>query len=129
MQHICCHHYMIKLIIITIKYVKGAYTTDKHNLITGLPLLQEWWQWHCYSHPNYLCLNIHQPTFDYSNLEAYILKAKNDWNKRISDSESRYHGGYTILKKRSNCTNDLHVQRDIQKHCFIYPCTTLAAHI
>ncbi len=30
-----------KLIKITWKYIKGAYTTDKHNLIFGIPLLQE----------------------------------------------------------------------------------------
>ncbi len=29
-----------KLIKITIKYIKGAYTTDKHNLIIGIPILQ-----------------------------------------------------------------------------------------
>ncbi len=33
---------MIKPIKITIKYIKGAHTTDKHNLIIGIPLLQEW---------------------------------------------------------------------------------------
>ncbi len=42
MQHICSHHYIIKLIKITIKHIKGAYTTDKHNLMIGIPLLQEW---------------------------------------------------------------------------------------
>ncbi len=40
MQHICRHHYMIKRIKITIKYIKGAYTTNKYNLIIGIPLLQ-----------------------------------------------------------------------------------------
>ncbi len=40
MQHICRQHYMIKLIKITIKYMKGAYTTNKHNLIIGIPFLQ-----------------------------------------------------------------------------------------
>ncbi len=40
MQHICRHYYMIKLIKITIKYIKGAYTTDKHSLIIGIPFLQ-----------------------------------------------------------------------------------------
>ncbi len=77
---------MIKLIKITIKYIKGAYTTDKYNLIIGIPLLQDWWRRHCYSHPNYLCINIHQITFDYSTLEAYISKTKNDRNN-MSDSE------------------------------------------
>ncbi len=41
MQHIRVHHYMIKLIKITIKYIKEAYTTGKHNLIIGIPLLQD----------------------------------------------------------------------------------------
>ncbi len=67
---------MIKLIKITIKDIKGAFTTDKHNLIIGIPLLQEWRK--CYSHLNYLCLNVHQVTFDYPTLEAYISKTKND---------------------------------------------------
>ncbi len=39
-------------------------------------------------HTNYLCVSKHQATFDYSNLEAYISKTKNDRNKLISDSES-----------------------------------------
>ncbi len=125
MQHISRHHYMIKLIQITRKYIKWAYTTDKHNLIFGIPWLQEWWRWHCYSHLNYLCLNMHQATFDYSTLEAYILKTKNDRKKWISDSESWHLGCYTWLKTISNCTNNIHVQRDSQKHCFIYPRTTL----
>ncbi len=25
------------------KDIKGSFTTDKHNLIIGTPLLQEWW--------------------------------------------------------------------------------------
>ncbi len=29
------------------------------------------------------------------------------------------------LRKNSSCTNNIHVQRDAQKHCFIYPHTTL----
>ncbi len=33
-------------------------------------------------------LNLHQATFDYSTLEAYISKTKNDRNKLMSDSES-----------------------------------------
>ncbi len=40
MQHICRHYYMIKLIKIIIIYIKGAYTTDKHNTIIGIPFLQ-----------------------------------------------------------------------------------------
>ncbi len=32
----------MKLIKITIKYIKGDYITDKHNLIIGIPLLQQW---------------------------------------------------------------------------------------
>ncbi len=39
MQYISRHHCMIKLIKITIKYIKGAYTTDKHRLIIGIPFL------------------------------------------------------------------------------------------
>ncbi len=120
MQHICKHQYMIKLIKITRKYIKWAYTTDKHNLIFGIPLLQECWRWHCYSHSNYLWLNMHQATFDYSNLEAYISKTKNDRNKQISDSESWHLGGYSWLKTGSKCTNNIHAQRDVQKHCFFF---------
>ncbi len=86
---------MIKLIKITIKDIKGVFTTDKHNPIIGITLLQVWWRWHCYSHPNYLCLNLHQVTFDNSTVEAYISNTKNDRNKRISDSESLYLGGHT----------------------------------
>ncbi len=117
---------MIKLIKITRKYIKWAYTTEKHNLIFGIPLLQEWWRWHCYLHLNYICLNIHQATFDYSNLEANISKTKNDRNKRISDSESWHLGGNIWVKRGSHCTKNIHAQRDVQKHCFIYPHTTLS---
>ncbi len=120
MQHICRHHYMIKLIKITRKYIKWAYTTDKHKLIFGISLLQEWWRWLCYSNSSYLCLNIYQVTFYYSTLEAYISKTKNDRNKWIPDSESWHLGGYTRLNKGPTCTNNIHAQRDAQKHCFIY---------
>ncbi len=96
-----CMHCMIKLIKITIKYIKWAYTTDKHNVIIGIPLLQEWWRWHCFSHPDYLCLNVDQVTFYYSPLEVHISKTKNDWNKWISDSESRHLDDYTWLSGRS----------------------------
>ncbi len=116
---------MIKLIKITIKYIKGAYTTDKHNLIIGIPFLQVGGKWHCYSHPNYLCLNVHQVTFDYSILEAYISKTKNDRNKWISDSESWHLECFTRLWQGYNCTNNIHVQRAAQKSCFIYLCTSL----
>ncbi len=54
---------MIKLIKITRRYIKWAYTTNKQNLIFGIPLLQEWWIWHCYSHPNYLCQTYTRPLF------------------------------------------------------------------
>ncbi len=104
---------MIKIIKIAIKYIKGAYTTVKHNLIIGIPLLQYWWRWHCYSHPNYPCLNVHQATFNYSNWEAYISKTKNDGNKQISDSESWHIEHYTSVRKGSNCTNNIHAQRDV----------------
>ncbi len=116
---------MIKLIKITIKYIKGANKTDKDNLIIGIPLLQEWLRWHCYSHLNYLSLNVHQVTSDYSTLEAYISKTKNIRNKRISNSEFCHLEGCTLLRKGSNYTNNIHAQRDAQKHCFIYPHTTL----
>ncbi len=107
-------HYMIKLIKITIKYIKVAHTTVKHNLIIGIPFLQAWWRWHCYSHPNYLCRNIHQVTFDCSTLEVYIANTKNvSWHLE----------GDKWL--RSNCTNSIHVQRDAHKHYFIYPHTIL----
>ncbi len=36
-----------------------------------------------------------------------------------------YITGYTWLKGRSICTCNTHAQRDAQKHCFIYPHTTL----
>ncbi len=35
MQHIRRHNYMIKLIKIIIKYIKWAYTIDRHNLNVG----------------------------------------------------------------------------------------------
>ncbi len=105
---------MIKLITITIKYIKGVYTTNKHNLINGISLLQEWWRW-------YLCLNVHQVTFDCSILEAYISRTKNDRNKWILDSKSWHREGYTSLRKGSNGTNNIHVQRDAQKNCFNLP--------
>ncbi len=70
---------------------------------------------------------MHQATFHYSTLEAYILKTRNDRNKQISDSESWHLGGYTGLMKGTNCTNNIYEQRDAQKHFFIYPCTTLIA--
>ncbi len=41
------------------------------------------------------------------SLEAYILKTKNDKNKRISDSEF-WHPGYTWAMKASNYTNNVH---------------------
>ncbi len=63
---------MIKLIKITRKYINGEYTTDKHNLIFGIPLLQECLKMTLLFIHNYLCLNIHQVTFDYSTVEAYI---------------------------------------------------------
>ncbi len=116
---------MIKLVKITIKYITWAHTTAKHNLIFGIPLLQEWWRWHCYSIPDYPCLNIHQVTFDYSILEAYISQTKNDRNYQISDSESRHPVEYIWLRIRSICTSNIHVQRDAQKHCFIYQRTSL----
>ncbi len=116
---------MIKLIKITIQDIKGLFTTEKHNLIIGIPLLQEWLRWHCYSHPNYLCLNLHQVTFDYSTLEAYISKTKNDRNKQISDTESWHLERNIWLRTESKCTNNIHAQRDVQKRCFIYTCTTL----
>ncbi len=125
MQHICGHHHMIKLIKITIKYIEGAYTTDKHNLIIWIPFLQVWSRWHSNSHPDYLSLNLHQVTFDYSTLEAYISKTKNDRNKQISDSESWHIEGFTWLWWGYNSTNNIHAQRDAQKHCFIYARTTL----
>ncbi len=79
------HHYII------------AYTSDKHYRINGIPLLLEWWKWHCYSHPNYLCLNIHQITFYYSTLKAHISTNKNDRNKQISDIQSRHLEDYIWL--------------------------------
>ncbi len=59
------------------------------------------------------------------DIAIYTSKTKNDRNKWISDSESWHLGGYTWLTKGSNCTNNIHVQRDAQKHCFVYPRTTL----
>ncbi len=122
MQHIVVIIWL-KLIKITITYIKWAYTTDKLNHINWIPLLQEWWRWHWYSHHDYLCLNIHQVTFDYSTLEAHISTTVNDRNKQISDSESRHLEDYILLWGRSICTNNMHVQRDAEKHCFIYPYT------
>ncbi len=120
MQHICRHHYMIKLIKITRKYIKRGYTSDKHNLIVGIPWLQEWWRWHCYSHPNYLCLNLHNATLITQRWKLLSWKLK-----RIEKKDFTHIGGYTLLMKGSNCTNNIHAPRDVQKHCFIYPRTTL----
>ncbi len=124
MQHICRHQYMIKLIKITIKYKRSIYNWQTqpnywNNIFTGrvkMTLL--------YWHPNYLCLNVHQLTFDYSTLEAYSSK-QNERNKQISDSESWHLEGFTRLRQGYSWTNNIHVQRDVQKHSFIYPCTTL----
>ncbi len=30
-----------------------------------------------------------------------------------------------LERKDSSCTNNMHAQRDVQKHCFVYPRTTL----
>ncbi len=84
-------YYMIKLIKITKPYIIWAYTTDRHILIIRILLLQDRWRWHCYSHLAKLGLSVYQVTFDYSTLKAHISKSTNDRNKRISDSESRYH--------------------------------------
>ncbi len=92
---------MIKLIKITIQYIISAYTTDRHILIIGISLLQEGWRWHCYSHSARLCLRVYLVTFDYSTLKAHILKIRNDRNKRISDSASRYLEDYIRLRARS----------------------------
>ncbi len=119
-------HYMIKLIKITIHYIIWAYTTDRHILIIGKSLLQEGWRWYCYSHPAMLCLNENQVIFDYSTLKAHISNTTNDRNKQISDSESRHREGTTCLRKYSSYTINIHVQRDAQKQCFIYPCATLS---
>ncbi len=64
----------------------SIYTIDRHNLIIGIPLLQEKWRikmillftpWQ--SLPK---LNIYQVTFDYKTLEAHISKTKNDSSKQ-----------------------------------------------
>ncbi len=126
MEYISRGHYMIKLIKITIQYIIWAYATDRHILIIGISLLQEGWWWHCYSHPAKLCLSVYQVTFDYSTLKAHISKTTNDRNEWISDSESRHLEGSTKLKPDSRCTNNIHAQRDAQKHCLIYLHTTLS---
>ncbi len=118
-------HCIIKLIKITIQYIIWAYITDRHILIIGISLLQEGWKWHCYSHPAKLCQGVYSVTFDNSILKAYISKTRNDRNKQISDSESRYLKDYIWLRGRSIDTNNIPVQRDAQKHCFLYTCTTL----
>ncbi len=92
----------------------SIYTTDKHNLIIGISLLQ----WHCYLYPDFLCLNIQQVTIDYPTLEAHISRTKINRNKWISDSESRHIEGYRWLRGRSICTSNIHAQRDVQKHVF-----------
>ncbi len=63
--------------------------------------------------------------FDYSTLKAHISKTTNDRNAQVSDYESMYLEGSTQLRKDSSCAINIHAQRDTQKHCFIYPCTTL----
>ncbi len=42
-----------------------------------------------------------------------------DRNKWISDSEFGHLVGFQFLRKGSKCTNNIHAQRDAQKHCFI----------
>ncbi len=111
-------YYMIKLIKITKQYILWAYIQLTHIIIIGISLLQEGWRWHCYSHPAKLCLSVYQVTFDYSTLKAHISKTANDKKKRISDIQ-------TSWRKDSSCTFNIHAQRDAQKHCFIYPSTTL----
>ncbi len=114
-------YYMVKLIKIPKQHIIWAYTTVRHILIIGISLLQEGWRWHCYSHPPKLCHSAYQITVDYSNLKVHISKTTNDRNKQISDSESRHLEGTTQWD--SSCANNIHVQRDAQKYCFIYPCT------
>ncbi len=72
---------------------------------------------------------MHQATFDYSTLKAYISKTENNRNKWISDSNSWHLKGYNVWRKGSKCTNNIHAQNDAQKHCFIYPRTTLRREI
>ncbi len=81
MQHSCRDHYIIKLTKITIKYRKWAYTTDRHNLIIGISLLQEGWRWHCYSHPDKLCLNVFHWQWQTFQGQAHSTKVKNAYNK------------------------------------------------
>ncbi len=121
MVYSCRGYYMITLIKITKQYIIWAYITNKHILIIKVSLYQEGWRWHWYSHPAKLCLSAFQVTFDFSTLKAYISKTTNVINKRISDSKSRHFQ----LRTNSSCTNNIHAQRDAQKHCFIYPHTTL----
>ncbi len=87
-QHSCRDH-MIKLTKITIKYIKWAYTTDRQNLIIGIPLFKEGWSCYCYSHPDKLCLNVYHVIFDYSTWDAHISKTINYRHKQISDFKSR----------------------------------------
>ncbi len=124
MQYSSMGYYMIKLIKITKQYIIWAYTIDRHILIIGISLLQEGWRWHCYSDPAKLCLSASDVTLDYSTLKAHILKTTNDRHKQILDSESRHLEGTTSLRKDSSCTNNIHEQRDAQKHCTT-PRTTL----
>ncbi len=111
-------YYMIKLIKITKQYITWAYTTDRYIRIIRISILQEGWRWHCYSHSAKLCLSAYKVTFEYSTLKAHISKTTNDRNQQISDSESRHLDGTTYLRLDSSCTNNIHGQRDAQKHCF-----------
>ncbi len=69
-----------------------------NNLIIRIPLLQEWWRWHCYSHPHYLCLNLHQVPFDYSTL--YFIYPRTTlmyswwicWNLTCWNIKTNIHG-------------------------------------
>ncbi len=99
-----------------------TYTTDKHKLVFAISLLQEGWWWYCYSHTDANFLNVLQVTFDYSTLEANTSQTKNDRNEYISDFESRYLTEFITLRRDSTCTSNIHVQSDVQKHYFIYPC-------
>ncbi len=62
--------------------------------------------------------------FDYSTLKAHISKTTNDRNKWISDSEFRQLVDDICVGDVLSKGN-IHPQKDAQKHCFIFPGTTL----
>ncbi len=114
MQHSCRHHYMIKLIKITIKYIKWAKTTDRHSLLIRIPLLQEGDD----------DIAIHTP-IDWLALSKCIasLLITRIWklisqNLRVIQTNRFQISGMLKYYITKGVTCNIHAQSDAQKHCF-----------